>query len=38
MSERNKKEIAAALYKEEKVSLARAAIIAGVSLIGMKEI
>ena len=32
------KETAAALYKEEKVSLARAAGIAGVSLTGMKEI
>ncbi len=38
MSERRKKETAAVLYKEEKVSLARAASIAGVSLTGMKEI
>lgn len=38
MSERSKKEITAALYREEKVSLAKAASIAGVSLTGMKEI
>ncbi len=38
MSEKSKKETAAALYKEEKVSLAKAASIAGVSLAGMKEI
>lgn len=38
MSERSKKETAAALYKEEKVSFARAASIAGVSLTGMNEI
>ncbi len=37
MSEGSKKEIAAALYRDEKVSLARATSIADVSLIRMKE-
>ncbi len=38
ISEISKKETAAALYKEEEVSLAKAASIACVSLIRMKEI
>src|SRR5574341_1668526 len=38
LREYDEKEIAAALYREEKVSLARAASIAGVSTPKMKEI
>lgn len=38
MSEINKKKKAAALYREEKVSLAKAASMAGVSIVRMKQI